>query len=78
MFTRYLSSPLLGVVELYLMLGSLLGIFSSPLLGVVELYLMLGSLLGICLVHSGKHPNIRYKSTTPSSGLNKYLVNFLT
>ena len=25
-----------------------------------------------------KLPNISYKSTTPSSGLNKYLVNFLT
>ena len=27
MFTRYLFNPLLGVVDLYLMLGSLAGIF---------------------------------------------------
>jgi hypothetical protein len=32
MFNRYVSSPLLGVIDLYLMLGSLLGICLVPLL----------------------------------------------
>ena len=50
MFTKYLFSPLLGVVDLYLTRKFTRYLF-SPLLGVVDLYLMLGSLLGICLVH---------------------------
>ena len=71
------------MVDLYLMLGSLPKYLFSPLLGVVDLYLMLGSLLGICLVHYSVWltctlcKEVYYKSTTPSSGLNKYMVNFL-
>ena len=38
MFTRYLSSPLLGVVDLYLTLGSFLGSWLISLRGVLDLY----------------------------------------
>jgi hypothetical protein len=41
MFTRYLSSPLLGVVDWYLMLG-----WPSSLQCVFDLYLMLGCFTG--------------------------------
>ena len=47
--TRYLFSPLLGVVVPYV--RKFTKYLFSPLLGVVDLYLMLGSLLSICLVH---------------------------
>ena len=45
MFTRYLSSPLLGVVDVYLMLGSLPDM--CLVRGLFDLYLVLESLPGI-------------------------------
>jgi hypothetical protein len=55
MFNRYVSSPLLGVIDLYLMLGSLLGIclviYYVCLTCFFDFYIMLGSLPDKCLVN---------------------------
>ena len=55
MLNRYVSSSLLGVIDLYLMLGSLLGIclviYYVCLTCFFDFYIMLGSLPDMCLVN---------------------------